>query len=510
MASNHALAKSLPPQWTFEALEGRVMLAATPASAPIPTLSAPTGLHATPDVYRGVDLTWNAVPNAYYYAVYGAPTGTGKFSIVGYGFPPESSGNYYVTPLQRTDFRVVAVGESTSPPSKIATATVPLDPPGNFAESSVTASQINLTWDSANEKITSVDIRRSTDGIHFKSITVVPAGVYRYSDKNLKDGTDYFYEARAHSGSAVSAFSFPWDTLTLPLAPSSLSAAALNTSQISLSWKNRSTTADGITIFRSDDGGATFQQVMLQGNPMPPTATSFVDSGLAPGHIYRYYVKSSVNPPPPQTPVGVILDPIYSVPSNTVSPSTPRASVTGLSAVTVSTREIDLSWTVSIKDATAIQIIRSTDGRNFKPLATLSHNASHFKNTGLSPNTHYWYEVRAIRRYASTAYSPTDTFTLPSAPTQLRAILTGLKGIHLTWKSGNPLPISFNIERSDAGQNNYYSIGFSDSTSFDDTFGSPGASYQYRVEAVNFYMWRYTSSAPSNTITATEVLPWPG
>src|SRR5439155_24895757 len=70
----------------------------------------------------------------------------------------------------------------------------------------------------------------------------------------------------------------------------------------------------------------------------------------------------------------------------------------GLTAIPVSNSEIDLSWTDNTPNDTGFQITRAINSdfskgiENFK----VKTNVVHFKDTGLSTTTHYFYKVRAI------------------------------------------------------------------------------------------------------------------
>src|SRR5689334_7537856 len=73
-------------------------------------------------------------------------------------------------------------------------------------------------------------------------------------------------------------------------------------------------------------------------------------------------------------------------------PNPPRQ----LRASAVSLFEIDLSWTDTSGNEDGFKIERSTDGIHFTQIAQVLANTSTFRNTGLFPNTRYWYRVRAF------------------------------------------------------------------------------------------------------------------
>ena len=144
--------------------------------------------------------------------------------------------------------------------------------------------QVGLSWSAASDALT-YNIYRSTDSgnevLYEQGITGTS-----YTDANVTNGVTYYYQVSAGNGvgesnlsQEVSATPLP----ALPAAPASLTATALSSSQISLTWTEPPGTATSFTLERSIDGVNFTPLTTLDG-----TATSFVDAaGLDPGnHVF--------------------------------------------------------------------------------------------------------------------------------------------------------------------------------------------------------------------------------
>ncbi len=97
-------------------------------------------------------------------------------------------------------------------------------------------------------------------------------------------------------------------------------------------------------------------------------------------------------------------------------PTAPSAP-TNLAAMAVSPSQINLNWTNTANNQTGYNIDRSTDGVTFAPLATNVTTTS-YSDTGLTPGTTYYYEVRATNAVGDSPNSniASDT-TLPASAT---------------------------------------------------------------------------------------------
>ncbi len=185
-----------------------------------------------------------------------------------------------------------------------------------------------------------------------------------------------------------------------PAAPSGLSAAAVSSSAIDLSWTDNASDETSFNIERSLDG-ANFSPLASVG----ANVVSYTDTGLSAGTTYWYRVNaenggggsawsntaSATTDPPPQPPAA---------PSNLV-------------AQAQSSSTIDLVWTDNANDEDGFDIERSLDGVNFAYLDSVGANVSTYLDTGLNADTTYWYRVLAFNAGGSSPYSNTASDTTP-------------------------------------------------------------------------------------------------
>jgi hypothetical protein len=180
---------------------------------------------------------------------------------------------------------------------------------------------------------------------------------------------------------------------TAPAAPSSLSATAVSTNQINLSWVNNATNATGIVIQRSAGSATNFAQLAT----LASTATSYSDTILSAGTTYYYQVAAtnSYGSSP------------WSNQTNATTPMLPAApSSLSATAAVATNNQISLSWVNNATNATGIVIQSSTGSTNsFAQIATVAATATSYTNTGLVAGTQYYYRVAATNSSGSSPWS---------------------------------------------------------------------------------------------------------
>src|SRR5439155_10551757 len=161
-----------------------------------------------------------------------------------------------------TAFATTLAPTITPPPPP---PTPPSSPTG-LAATAISTSQINLSWTAPSGTVSGYEIERSTDGGTSWSSIVSNTGstATTYSDTGLSSATQYTYRVSAINGigtgsSSNTAFATtlaptitpPPPTPTPPSSPTGLTATAISTSQINLSWTAPSGTVSGYEIERS-------------------------------------------------------------------------------------------------------------------------------------------------------------------------------------------------------------------------------------------------------------------
>lgn len=119
-------------------------------------------------------------------------------------------------------------------------------------------------------------------------------------------------------------------------------------------------------------------------------------------------------------------------------------------------RAIDLKWQDNSRNESGFVIERSTDGKNFQVIGTVGANVTKFRVTDLSPDTRYWFRVRAETPGGRSA--PTDTLMVrtkaeaPAAPTGLMTRNVWATKIDLGWTDRSSNETGFIIEMSRDGK----------------------------------------------------------
>ncbi|MEM7351337.1 MAG: fibronectin type III domain-containing protein [Acidobacteriota bacterium] len=190
--------------------------------------------------------------------------------------------------------------------------------------------------------------------------------------------------------------------LTVPAPPAGLQAVLTASDRITLSWSDNSDNEDRFEVERRIGGGG-FQQVAVVGQ----NTTSWQDSGLAPAITFTYRVRA-------RNEAGA------SGFSNTASTTTPgEVAPTGLSAVPLSTSEIELTWTDNAAGESGYRVEMRPPSGEFGLIQSLPANSETTRVAGLDEGTIYTFRVQATGGSGDSSYSneaTTSTFSSSTGP----------------------------------------------------------------------------------------------
>ncbi|AZA54612.1 LamG-like jellyroll fold domain-containing protein [Chryseobacterium sp. G0201] len=231
-----------------------------------------------------------------------------------------------------------------------------------------------------------------------------------------------------------------------------------------------------------------------------------VSTTFAPYLNIEVYINNLTNTPAPD----FIIPPSNLNFTNAITTgSTPSSSLT-------------VNWNDNAANETNYVLERSTNGTTFSVIATLPANTTSYNETGLTPNTQYYYRVKAINATESSVYTSNTSVTtppIPAAPTQAAnpTPANGNTGVELNngnlllkW-TGSTNTTNYTVYFGTNPQNltNIATVPYSATPSYQLTNLNPATTYYWRIDANNALglatgnVWNYRA------ITQSLVGNWP-
>jgi fibronectin type 3 domain-containing protein len=382
--------------------------------------------------------------------------------------------------------------------------------PRNVAGTTDFAAGNTITWTPNIEStLSGYNISRSTTE-NFTSGTVTPLTPTKIAPSSSPSFIDttatpnilYYYRITAVGAGTTSSFPTQLsltrgNSTTIPSIPA-ITAIASGANSIEVDW-SLSSGATQYVITRSTTGVAgSFSTVQTAG----ATSSQFIDSDLTSNQTYYYEViaKNSAGSSQPGGPASATA---------VVGPSTP----TGLTPTVNSGSQITLNW-IAVSGATGYNILRSPDGSlgSYVPVNLTNILTTTYADTGLSPNTPYFYEVVATNPIgsstASTAVTATTQQVIPAAPVATSATANGPSQITVLWQAVSNAA-TYIVQRSPSGLNSWTTItpvGGTAQLTFPDQGLNSTTAYDYQVFSMNT---AGTSVLASNIVSATTTIAAP-
>lgn len=382
--------------------------------------------------------------------------------------------------------------------------------PSGLAATETGPNSVRLNWASYGGKDSGLKVaieRSAGSGGPFVQIGTADGEYGTYTDNGgLSPATQYCYRIRGIWGAAGSSgysnTACATTQQTAPAAPSGLIAQSLDpTFQIQLNWIDGSSNETGFVIERGTDG-ANFSQIATVG----ANVTQYNNTGLPASTRYYYRVRAFND----------VGSSGYTNVADATTNASPPAAPGNLSATTASESQLNLSWTDNSGNESGFEIERSQDGTNFLKIADAEANATSYSSNGLSPDTQYWYRVKAKNNGGSSGYSNVASATtrdvVPNAPQNLSATPVTNKQIDLSWTDITGtfgLETGYEVERSSDGT---AFTKIADVAANQTTYQSTGLStltkYWYRIRAKNAIGYSpYSNVAEATTFDVPPISP---
>ena len=354
--------------------------------------------------------------------------------------------------------------------------------PESLSAAPAAPDRIELSWSASSDDTGIEGYNIYRDGIFLKSVSAAPA-----SDTGLTPSTRYCYRISAFDatgnesgqGSQACATTLQAADTDNPTVPTGLSAAAVSSNTIALSW-NAATDDTGVTGYNIYRGGVLLKSV---------SGTSASDTGLDPSALYCYRVSAfdaAGNESGQSGQACATTPPAV----DTENPSTP----TGLSAAAVSSNTIALSWNASTDNTGVAGYNIYRDGALLK-----SASGTSATDTDLDPSTLYCYRVSAFDaagnesgqggQACAETQAPPDT--APPSPDPMtwtvtpQAESTSEIFMWATKASDDSTPVTYLFEfaGSPTGGSGGHDSAWTDSVVYSNYGLDPNQQYGYRVRA---------------------------
>jgi Fibronectin type III domain len=401
-----------------------------------------------------------------------------------YWIPSEDSTG--VSMFTRTSSTNIARLSFTTAPVVPST---PAAPTGSYGDG-----QVSLSWTAPSNggaTITDYEVDYSSDsGTTWNTFADGTSSATTATVTGLTNGTAYTFRIRAINSAGTSASSSASTAVTpkaVTSAPTSVTGTFGN-AQVSLSWTapssiNGSAITD-YTIQYSSNGGTSWSTFSHAAS----TSTSATITGLTNGTSYTFKVAA----------VNAVGTSAYSTVSSAVVPAT-IPSTASAPTVTAGDTQVAVSWSAPNANGCSITdyVVEysSDNGTTWTAFAHTTSSATSITVTGLTNNTAYKFHVAAVNCAGTATFSAASASATPNpVPSQTTGLTVATNGqsnqLVLTWTapSGNGSAVSdYLIEYSTDGGTTWltYADGTSSATTATLTGLTNGASYTFRVSAVN-------------------------
>lgn len=293
-------------------------------------------------------------------------------------------------------------------------ALVPPVSPANLRLVAVGVNSASLAWEDKSDNEDGFKIERKTGAAGtWSQIATVGANVTSFQNTGLAEATNYYYRVRAYNSAGDSAYSNELNALTLPAAPTNLTATAVHERRVNLSWSDNSGGESGFRIERKVGSGnwITLTNVAANVNSYPDT--SVVESTT---YTYRVFAFNASG------------DSAASNEATVITPElTPPIAPSDLQAAALSATSVRLNWVDNAYNEAGFKIERKTGAAGtWAQVGTAAEDATSYTDSGLSELTTYYYRVRAYNNAGDSGYSNEASVTTTENRPMLRVPVAGI------------------------------------------------------------------------------------
>jgi len=285
---------------------------------------------------------------------------------------------------------------------------------------------------------------------------------------NLKAGTTYDIDVYTHNDGGNSTTCASISATTNPAAPSNLRVTNSTGSAVTLQW-DKAEGAEYYQVYRTTNTQSV--QELQRGGI---TETTWTDTNIKAGQTYHYWVCAvkggvqSAKTGPASTAAGV------------AAPDKPS----GLTAVSKTSASVVLTWSAA-KNAQQYEVLRS-DSQSGAYTTVRTVSTLTYTDTGLQPDTTYYYQLRAVNgsmKSAESAVVQCRTLAQLKAPGGLRSGSVQSSSFTLSWDAVSGAE-SYRVYASDSLNGSYSQVAQVKEPSAVITGLEAGSESFYQVAAV--------------------------
>ena len=272
--------------------------------------------------------------------------------------------------------------------------------PDGLAATVTAYSNITLAWKDNSSETNFVIERKAGSGSYFV-VDSTSANVKSWTDTDTTSGKTYTYRIQARTDKNESGYSTELTvTATLIGTPTELAVNEDDNSFVKMSWRDNSDNESGFEIWRKTGSTGTWEKH----DTVEANITGYTDHDAVPDTEYYYKIRAYIST---NSAVSGFSNEIAKTVQLLVTPADVVASA-------VSDTQIRLTWKDEYTGETGFSIERKKSGGVFIEAARIDTDLTRYMDNGLTPDTQYYYRIKAFDKGTYSDYSEEVTATTKS------------------------------------------------------------------------------------------------
>ena len=367
--------------------------------------------------------------------------------------------------------------------------------PTNLKVTEYSDKAAKLSW-SKVAGVTGYLVYYSTDNSNFTKLkTINSQSTTSYTVGGLTAGKAYYFALISYTdingkitkSERTSSLKITATSSSSVPAPSNLKVAEYSNSAIKLTW-TKASDVTGYYVYRSTDG-KTYSKIKT----LTASTTAYTNTSLTAGKKYYYSIASYKN-----TSTGAVaIGPKSSAINITTTSSSSVPAPSNLKVAEYSNSAIKLTWTKA-SDVTGYYVYRSTDGKTYSKIKTLTASTTAYTNTSLTAGKKYYYSIASYKNTSTGAVAIGPKSSAVNALTISSSKLSYPSGFAVKEVATDAIKLVWNKSSNASGYYIYRSI---DNKNFSKIKALPSSSTSYTNTALYLdttYYYKIASYVNSN------------